>query len=239
MLRFGLVLSFVLALPLAASVQAACEADDCSLPDDEQVQALARGVGRVDFLNRDTSGFCTGFVVAPNLVATPWHCVPGPKLQDGYPTALVSSFVQDYNSKGGENAKSVYLYFDPRFGNERFGVSFLKLIDPKTKFDSDRVLDLADGSPEPGQVMAALVHEKGGPKTYVSEGCAVVEDENTPDGMIAHSCELGTGSLGGPLIDPDTGKVLAMHMYRDTKTGIGYARTAAEMGRFFPSLGKQ
>ncbi|WP_417205309.1 trypsin-like serine peptidase [Antarctobacter sp.] len=222
-----------LALPFASSARAACDGANCSLPEDDKVRALARGVGRIDILLREGAGYCSGFIVAPTIVATSWQCVPGKMQLDGYPTALISGILLDYTAKDGDGAETRYLYFDPRMGSEGFGVSFLQLIDPKTAFEEDRVLTLSEQDPAPGQPLAALVHEKGGAMTYVSDACAVTAIDGTGSDLVVHKCGLGDGAVGAPLLDPDSGEVLAIHLSTG-KDGVGRARSAAALLRLLP-----
>ncbi|SNS45393.1 trypsin-like serine peptidase [Antarctobacter heliothermus] len=233
-MRFiSLALLAGLALSFSPTASAACEGDNCSLPDDDTVRALARGVGRIDILLREGAGYCSGFVVAPTIVATSWHCVPGKMQVDGYPTALISGILLDYTAKDGQGAETRYLYFDPRMGSEGFGVSFLQLIDPKAEFEEDRVMTLSAEPREPGQPLAALVHEKGAPMRYVIDGCAVTEKGDAGDDVVLHNCAIGDGAPGAPLLDPDSGEVVAIHLSVG-KDGSSRARSAAALLRLLP-----
>lgn len=234
-LTFGLCAA--LFLPLASPLQAACDGEDCTLPENEMVRALARGVGRLDVLGRDGTGFCTGFIVAPNIVATAWNCVPGPTLEDGYPTALASAIMLDLVSKDGDGAFNRHLYFDPPFGKDSFGVSFLKLTEGRNTFEEDRVLTLSDTSLDAGASLATLAHVEGVAMQYLPDACKIVKDEDLPAGVLAHDCSLGKGSLGAPLIDAETGMVVAIHLRDASEDTPGLARSSVELLRVFPQLG--
>ncbi|WP_323770267.1 serine protease [Antarctobacter sp.] len=198
------------------------------------MRALARGVGRIDILQREGAGYCSGFIVAPTIVATSWNCVPGQMQLDGYPSALISGILLDYTAKDGDGAETRYLYFDPRMGSEGFGVSFLQLIDPKAAFEENRILTLSDQIPEPGQPLVALVHEKGAAMSYVSDTCAVTANGDAGDDLVTHNCAIGEGTLGAPLLDPDSGEVLAIHLSTG-KDGTARARSAAALLRLLPA----
>lgn len=154
-------------------------------------------------------GIGTGFLVAPNLVATVAHVVDG---------AAALSLTVGENGSGGTTS-GVVVGIDPQAD-----VALIRSNRPLT----GHVFTLADKPPTVGQEIAAIGFPEGQPMT-LTRGIVSGLDRSIPieglnrSGLIQTDVAINPGNSGGPMLATD-GQVFGLIDAKNVQaSGLGYA----------------
>lgn len=167
------------------------------------------GVVRIETTTCDGGGIGTGFLVAPNLVATVAHVVEG--------AAALSLTIGD-NGSGGTTS-GVVVGLDPQSD-----VALVKTNRPLT----GHVFRLADHVPTVGQEIAAIGFPEGEPMT-LTRGIVSGLERTIPidgldrSGLIQTDVAINPGNSGGPMLATDGQVYGLIDAKRTDAAGLGYA----------------
>jgi S1-C subfamily serine protease len=165
------------------------------VPEQKLLAQLKRyaGVGEDELM--ETSGFCTGFIVAPNVVLTAFHCLRG----DSVAEAITRFRIKAHDGRLTSPAR--VLGFD-----STRDYLFLEAPD-LTRYG---YLDLSEGY-EIGQKVYTVGNVEG-MGIAIREGlmASTTQDPNHPDvDYLRYSAAASPGNSGGPLVD-EYGNVLGL-----------------------------
>jgi len=167
------------------------------------------GVVRIQTTACDGGGIGTGFLIAPNLVATVAHVVDGA-------AALNLTFGE--NGSGGTTS-GVVVGLDAQSD-----VALVRTNRPLT----GHVFTLADHPPTVGQEIAAIGFPEGEPMT-LTRGIVSGLDRTIPiaglnrSGLIQTDVAINPGNSGGPMLATDGQVYGLIDAKRTDAAGIGYA----------------
>jgi hypothetical protein len=170
----------------------------------QDIQQWGRAVARLKFVGDDKHGYyCTGFLVATDLLMTNRHCV---RSQSEMRSAIVNF---DYDGKA-RSIKARFLellQFDEELDFVLLRISpipqhpFLKLVNMRELPDNQNLL--------------VIEHPAGDVKKVSKFGCVVrgahvsgLLDRETDFG---HRCDTMGGSSGSPVLNVATGEVVGLH----------------------------
>jgi V8-like Glu-specific endopeptidase len=177
------------------------------LATDDRLQFRGSGVIRAG-----TTSICTGFMVAPNIVATAKHCLP----EDPTPTRQIQPRVTFELAPVDPVAPHEPVEIDisravvvKRGGSasETFSVALAPLQSPAAALP---YLPLDPTPPEPPTElrMAFFAADRSGWVYSAGDNCRTIALE---DEELRHLCDTGFGSSGAPLITK-SGRVVAVHV---------------------------
>ena len=194
--RFGL---FGMALCLFAPVAIAEDAVLTPLETADDAQGW-EAVGRLDI---DGLGFCTGALIAPDLVVTAAHCLfdrdTGERVDDHSIRFLAgwrNGQALAYRNVERALEHPDYVHSpDPDGNNSQFDVALLRLDQPilSTQIIPFEVTGAADMGAEVGIVSYAFDRSEAPSLQAV---CGVLGEQ---DGMLVLSCDVDFGSSGAPI----------------------------------------
>ena len=194
-----------------------------------RIRRLGRAVGRLDILTDRSPGTCTAFIVSDRHIVTNHHCVPGRADAQGPVRVQAVQFVTGYVKNGVAK------------GTARFNVSI-------TPIESDEKLDYAvlevfgDPSRDWGRLKLAPVelasglpfwiigHPMGEAQRVSRERCQS-DEPAVASGRLRHTCDTLGGNSGSPVIDADTGRVVALHHAGSKRDEVNFAIPMTEIVR--------
>lgn len=177
-----------------------------SFPEGSPLRQLARAVGRLEIETPVGSVYCTGFLLGNGLLMTRMYCFPG-GIVESKPATFINSVTFQAGSAEGGDLSDYSVSSHAVETNETDGWAILAVDGaPETQFGA---LTLStDAPPSTGPLW--LIHYPEGSGPYVSRaGCTADGAEVRYKIALIHGCETKPGSMGAPLIDPASGKVIA------------------------------
>ena len=172
-------------------------------------QRVNSGVVRIESTTCDGGGIGTGFLIAPNLIATVAHVVSG---------AAALSLTLGDNASGGTTSGTV-VGIDPQ--------SDLALVRTNRPL-TGHVFTLADHAPIVGQEIGAIGFPEGEPMT-LTRGIVSGLERTVPingldrSGLIQTDVAINPGNSGGPMLATDGQVYGLIDAKRTDAAGIGYA----------------
>lgn len=157
-------------------------------------------VGRLDLAG---SGFCTGTLIASDLVLTAAHCVYHPQTSDPVrPTDLLfRAGLRDGTSIAERVVSQVAAHprFNPKSSlngeNIRHDVALLRLAEPIVSTDADPFI--LHSGPAPGSAVSVVSYGRGRAEALSRQrSCKIVGSQ---DELMAFDCNVTFGSSGAPV----------------------------------------
>lgn len=163
---------------------------------------------------------CTGFLIAPNLMMTNWHCISQPWQLD--------TAVAVFGYEAAPAMVETHPFTKIEAMNEQLDFSILRLAHtPSSRWPVAR-LDLTSVQNDQGLVL--IQHPSDQHKVISRVGCAVLAatDTDRPQNAndFSHLCDADGGSSGSPTISETTGRVVGLHyggVSRPLKRGHNFA----------------
>ena len=201
-----------------------------------RIRKLGRAVGRLDVLTSRGAGRCTAFIVSQNHIVTNHHCVPGAGGRTGTQRAQQMLFVTGYVVNGVAKGTQTYpVNVVPVEADERFDYAVLEVFgDPSRDWGR---LKLAAAALEPGLPFWIIGHPMGEAQRVSRERCRS-DDPAVSEGKLRHTCDTLGGNSGSPVIDADTGLVVALHHAGSRRDAINYAIPITEIAKHSKVLGR-
>lgn len=202
-----------------------------ALPADSLLRGLARPVGRLRIRVRGPGGiqadaWCTGVLVAANLLLTAHHCVPG---NFGLQAEAATLQIPEPATQGAAGFATYAVVPAPLETSAALDYSLLRVRGhPGKRFGWARL------SPQPartGEAAAVVQFPRGGREMYARRDCRVYQ---TTASDFVHSCDTSWGSSGAPVYSVADGMVIGLH-YAGSATA-NYAKQAAAILRASPLL---
>lgn len=170
---------------------------------------VSTGVVRIETTACAGGGVGSGFLIAPDLIATVAHVV------DGAQEVVVR--------QAGQNTAGTVVGFDP--------AEELALVRAETPVQG-HVFDLAGANPDVGTDIAAIGFPLGGPKsmtrgTVSGLGRRIVVGAQRLEGLIQTDVSINPGNSGGPLVTSDGTVVGLVEAKRIRADDLGFAVPAA------------
>ncbi len=182
-------------------------------PDDPRV-GFHSAVGLLSTRLNGGRAQCTAWLVSPTLIATAVFCTASASSGE---TQVV--FGDDANVGTGRFMYSVQA--EPVLADEALGVAVHRL--DVAVADTLRILEMADAPPEVGTSLFSIYFPQGGAKSVTGSPCQVLEVEAT---SFVHDCDTAGGTSGAPLVSAASGRVVGMHLSRETGSTASRGRAA-------------
>jgi protease YdgD len=190
----SILLSLVWAAPAWADASALVQ-----LSDRQDIYGW-EAVGRVDIAK---GGYCTGVLIANDLVLTAAHCVFDKKTGEALPPESFTFKAGLINGKAIQTAKSqravAHKSYDPHGKtnqeNIRYDAALIQLAKPITTFSASP-FKLHSGTPD-GDEVSVLSYGAGRDNALsMQKRCAIIGHEG---GVMAFDCDATQGSSGAPV----------------------------------------
>lgn len=196
--------------------------------------ALARPIGRVDIVLRNTSSgqqvgaSCTGTLLPGDYVLTNHHCLP----QSGELTPVKASILMDYLTLDGKGSRRFEIDPKPVEYDARLDYALARVAgNPTAVYGAARL----SGEAVPGnRSMLVIHHPLGRPKVMSRFRCFALKDQaEGPD--LRHRCDTLGGSSGSLMFDASVAGI-ALHKEggldpKDTTSFNNATRLSAILGR--------
>ena len=198
-----------------------------------------RAVGRLDILTKSCLYPCTGFLISEKHLITNYHCVPGilendSVSQTGARRIDQIQFVLGYTLEGLNSGAHKYpVLTDPVEKNKKLDYAILEVFgNPSKRFGKLKIanLDLPNNLP-----LWIIGHPLGGAQIVSREQCKS-SNPAIANGRLRHTCDTFDGSSGSPVIDPDSGSVVALHYAGSASQAINFAVPMSTIVKASPLL---
>ena len=204
-------------LPLRESVGAAVSAAFArnnvyepigGLVDGDPLRRTARSVVRLDILMSDETGkefasTCTAWLVAPELLLTNNHCIPG---TEGTAQRAIALF--DYLRQDPGGTTQVPVDVTPLANDSELDYALVRMDGPAPQ--GVEPLGVSPREVGPGERLMLIHHPLGQPKMMTRFQCFVHPDMPPHEVYVPHVCDTEPGTSGAPVFDA-AGVPVALH----------------------------
>lgn len=212
-------------------------------------------IGRITFTDGNTSGHCTGTLIADNLVLTNAHCIVNPDTAKPHSNLqfepnLINGYLQDPKDKaqiiGGTVGTDFKGETEPPHPQDwaiaklakplgkKYGTIAIKPLpievlqqNPKKLIQIGYSFDF----PDPRKPAFRGLSAGPGKTAGMHDDCSITQQRS--DTVFIHNCDTRGGSSGGPILGwiDDKLYIIALNAaeYADQKTGIGTANYATDL----------
>ena len=179
-----------------------------TLVDGDPLKEMARAVVRLDLLVRrddgsEGGGVCTAWLVAPDVLMTNHHCVPG---MSGTLERGIALF--DYLTPDPKGTTQVEIDVEPLATDPELDYALVRLREPAP--DGIVPLSVAARPVTPGERLMLIHHPLGQPKMMTRFQCAVHPGMPPHETFVPHICDTEPGTSGAPVFDA-SGVPVALH----------------------------
>jgi hypothetical protein len=198
-------------------------------PDD--IQKLGRSIARIRFIGADGGRyFCTGFLVASNVLMTNEHCFSSPQEAT---SALVDFDFDAPASKPKTAGVSKLLWNN---FNLDYALAALSAVP-----DEHPPLRLAVGSIQEGKNLMVIEHPEGQFKQVSIINCMIsngshVSGRGPGKTDFSHSCNTMGGSSGSAIWDRNSGEVIGLHHFGFREGADKPSNQAIDMGEILEDV---
>lgn len=219
MIRAAL-LALALALPGMAQAQSGTPLDALDRRDE---MLSWEGVGRLD----TPRGFCTGTLIAADVVLTAAHCVSGLRSMRGVTFRAGYYRGRAIAERGVQQAAIPAAYPKDRDGrltseSVRSDVALLKLSTPITSAQADPFR--VGTAPPSSDLVSVLSYGRGRAETLSRQAeCSVTE--RYADGILGFDCDVTFGSSGAPVFFRENGRLRIVSLVSGGGEGVAYGMT--------------
>lgn len=192
--------------------------------DNPRLWGLQGSVARLLLIQDGLPAWCTGFMIADNVLMTNHHCVKSQtecedlKVQFNY-------YVTEAGNKA-EISQFNCIGFNPQHASEQFDYALVRLAgSPGVTFGivdfNHETYDVTSNLLK-GSDVIVIQHPAGKPKKIAKTNCLIEDvpvDGRREDSDFAHSCDTEGGSSGSPVFDTN-GRLVGLHHYGFDEGGI-------------------
>ena len=191
--------------------------------DTTRFRVLGRSVGRLDVLTDAGTFPCTAFLVSDRHLVTNHHCVDGMVGRvKGVTRIEALNFVTGYFTEGlREGAASFSVSPRPVEADEALDYAVLEVFGSPSR--DWGALKLVSADIKPGLPFWIIGHPMGEAQRISREGCASSSPALDGRARLRHTCDTLPGNSGSPVIDTDTGRVVALHNSGSKRNSINFA----------------
>jgi hypothetical protein len=195
----------------------------------QRIRDWGRSVARIRFVGDEgIAYFCTGFLVAPDLLLTNEHCIQSERERR---SALVDFDYDTAGSRARPYLLSTTVLLDAGLD---YGLFRLK------KTPGRPPLPLRDTQIADGQALLIIQHPAGEPKQVSLTQCTVsqtsLKGRGEPGTDFGHLCDTLGGSSGSPVQDPRNGDVVGLHHLGFRKGSPGAVNQAVKIGKILQDI---
>ena len=178
------------------------------LVDGDPLRRKARAVVRLDILMRDGSGkefgsTCTAWLVAPELLLTNNHCIPG---VEGTAQRAIALF--DYLRQDPAGTTQVPVDVTPLANDAELDYALVRMNGPAPS--GVEPLGVSPREVGPGERLMLIHHPLGQPKMMTRFQCFVHPGMPPHEVYVPHVCDTEPGTSGAPVFDA-AGVPVALH----------------------------
>ena len=192
--------------------------------DNPLVWGLQGSVARLLLIQDGLPAWCTGFMIADNVLMTNHHCVRS-QAECGDLKVQFNYYVTEAGNKA-EISQFNCVGFNVHHASEELDYALIQLAgSPGTKFGmvefNHETYDTMSDPPK-GSDIIVIQHPAGKPKRIARLNCLIDDipvDAKRPESDFAHSCDTEGGSSGSPVFDT-TGKLVGLHHYGFGEGGV-------------------
>jgi hypothetical protein len=194
-----------------------------------RIRGWGRSVARLRFVGDDGSAyFCTGFLVARDLLMTNEHCIQSERERR---SAQVDF---DYDTPGAPLV--------PRL------LKAILLLDRELDYGLFRLAQPTDLTPlllreavvQEGNPLLVIQHPAGEPKQVSLIGCAIqytsLRGRGKSQSDFGHLCDTLGGSSGSPVLNPRDGTVIGLHHFGYKKGSTRPVNQAVKIGEILRNI---
>ena len=179
-----------------------------TLVDGDPLKDTARAVVRLDLLLRqddgsEGGGTCTAWLVAPDVLMTNHHCVPG---MSGTLERGIALF--DYLTPDPQGTTQIEIDVEPLATDRELDYALVRLREPAP--EGIMPLSVAARPVTPGERLMLIHHPLGQPKMMTRFQCAVHPRMPPHETFVPHVCDTEPGTSGAPVFDA-AGVPVALH----------------------------
>ena len=196
------------------------------LRPDDRLRTVSDAVVRLDRLleidGRSVTSTCTGTIVAPDLVLTNFHCIPGLGERIRQASILIG-----YEDEDDPDAVRVPIETTPVAADNQLDFALVRITAPLPP--GVRPVELVTGDAQPGERLTVLHHPAGRPKMMTVHECFAFGEASPRPSELRHVCDTLPGSSGGLLVDVDRRPVGLHHTGGLRKGDAGSYNLATRM----------